>query len=357
MFKIEKRTSLSVMKKSLYTVIAIVCALIASGIMVALLGQDPFNVFIKLIEGSLGTEYRVIQTINKTIPLVILSLGISVAFRMKFWNIGAEGQFYMGGYGAAFIAFKYPNLPLPLLLILMALCAALFGALWAFIPALLKNRFGASESLTTLMMNYIAIQWITYLQTGPWRDPAGSGMPLIAHFSDNAALPTVFGIHIGWIIALVLVVIMYVLMNRSKLGYEISVLGESEMTARYAGMNIKRIMIYAVILSGGLCGLTGMIQASGIEHSISNQFSGGLGFTAIMTSWLAKLNPAATVLVSFLFAMLLQGGSYIQVALQVSSTVAAMIQGVVLFFILGSDFFMQYSVVLPRRAKQEVADS
>ncbi len=355
MFKIEKRTSLSPYRQTLYMFMAIVCALLASGVMVALLGQDPLNMFVKLIEGSLGSEYRIIQTINKTIPLIILSLGISVAFRMKFWNIGAEGQLIMGGFGAAFVAFKYPNLPLPMLLCLMALCAILFGAFWAFIPALLKSRFGASESLTTLMMNYIAIEWITYLQTGPWRDPAGTGMPRIAQFSDNAAMPKLFGVHVGWIIALVLVVVMYILMNRSKLGYEISVLGESEMTARYAGMNIKRIMIYTVLLSGGLCGLTGMIQASAIEHSISNQFSGGLGFTAIMTSWLAKLNPAATVFVSFLFAMLLQGGSYIQVALQVSSTVAAMIQGVVLFFILGSDFFMQYRIVLTKKT-QEVAN-
>ena len=356
MLKIEKRTSLPPLKKAFYTLIAILCAIVASGLMVALLGQDPFNMFAKLIEGSLGTEYRLIQTINKTIPLIILSLGISVAFKMKFWNIGAEGQFYMGGFGATLVAFKCPNLPLPALLPMMALCAMLCGAIWSFIPAMLKSRFGASESLTTLMMNYIAIEWITYLQTGPWRDPAGGGMPRIAQFQDNAVLPKVFGIHIGWIIALVLVGLMYLLMNRSKLGYEIAVLGESEMTARYAGMNIRRIMLYAVLLSGGLCGLTGMIQASAIEHSISNQFSGGLGFTAIMTSWLAKLNPAAIVFVSFLFAMLLQGGSYIQVALQVSSTVASMIQGVVLFFILGSDFFMQHSVVFNRKTR-EVANT
>ncbi len=352
MFKIEKRTSLSPWKKALYTFLAITCAILASGVMVAILGQNPLNMFVKLIEGSLGSQYRIIQTINKTIPLIILSLGISVAFKMKFWNIGAEGQLIMGGFGAAFVAFKFPNLPLPMLLVLMALCAILFGAGWAFIPALLKSRFGASESLVTLMMNYIAIEWITYLQMGPWRDPAGGGMPRIAQFPNNAVLPKVFGVHIGWIIALILVILLYILMNRSKLGYEIAVLGESEMTARYAGMNIKRIMIYAVLLSGGLCGLTGMIQASAIEHSISNQFSGGLGFTAIMTAWLAKLNPAAIVFVSFLFAMLLQGGSYIQVALQVSSTVASMIQGVVLFFLLGSDFFMQYSIVFTKKVRE-----
>ncbi len=351
MFKIVKRTSLSTRRKAAYTFVAIVSALIASGVMVAFLGQNPLTMFLKLIEGSVGNRYRLVQTINKTIPLIILSLAISIAFRMRFWNIGAEGQLCMGGFGAAFIALKHPDLPVVPMLLLMAVCGIACGAIWALIPAWIKSRFGASESLTTLMMNYIAIQWITYLQNGPWRDPAGSGMPRIALFPDNAVLPKLFGVHIGWVIALILVGIMYVVLNRSKLGYEVSVLGESEMTARYAGMNIKRIVLIAVLISGGLCGLTGMIQASAIEHSISDRFSGGLGFTAIMTAWLSKLSPIAIVFVSFLFAMLVQGGTYIQAALQVSSTVSSMIQGMVLFFILGSDFFMQYRIVYNKNTR------
>jgi simple sugar transport system permease protein len=355
MLRFVRRTSLSGGKKAANTLIAIACALVASGVMVALLGQNPFDVYAKLIEGSLGTNYRLVQTINKAIPLVILSLAVSVAFKMRFWNIGGEGQLYMGGFGAALVAFRYPTLSPPLLLLLMAVTGMLCGALWALIPALLKSRFGASESLTTLMMNYIAIQWVTYLQNGPWRDPAGTGMPRIAQFPENAILPEVFGVHIGWIIALALVGLMYVLLNRSKLGFEVSVLGESEMTARYAGMSVRRIMITAVLLSGGLCGLTGMIQASAIERSLSSGFSGGLGFTAIVTAWLGKLSPVAIVIVSFLFAMLLQGGNYIQAALQVSATVSSMIQGVVLFFILGSDFFMQYRVEFKGKGKEVAA--
>jgi simple sugar transport system permease protein len=327
-----------------------------SALAILLFGYNPIHIYREIIIGSLGSLYSFKETIQTMIPLLLMALGVTMCFRLQFINIGAEGQFYMGALAATYVGLRYASLPAAVLLPLMLIAAVIGGGLWCAIPALLKIRLGANETLVTLMMNYIAIQWITLLQTGPWRDPAGGGMPRIALFSDNAVLPNLFGIHIGWVIALFLVGLMYILLNRSKLGYEVSVLGESEMTARYAGMNIRRIMMYAVLISGGLCGLTGMIQASAVERSISNQFSGGLGFTAIMTAWLGKLNPIAIVFVSFLFAMLLQGGSFIQVAMQVSSTVSSMIQGVVLFFLLGSEFFMQYSIVSTKKT-QEAANS
>lgn len=210
---------------------------------------------------------------------------------------------------------------------------------------MLKSKFSTSETLVTLMLNYIAIKWITYLQYGPWKDPQAIGFPKIPKFPAAAVLPELFGVHIGWVFALVLTVLVWVLLSRSKLGYEIAVLGESETTARYAGMNVTRITIVAILLSGGLCGLAGMMQASAIEKSLSDQLSGGLGFTAVITTWLAKLSPPAIILVSFLFAMLLQGGVYLQSALQISSTVADILQGVILFFVLGSEFFLRYKIV------------
>ncbi|SMC55116.1 ABC transporter permease [Papillibacter cinnamivorans] len=349
MLKIVKRPEGSHRRETLMRVSAVFFALVASAVIMALLGYNPFLVYAKIVEGSLMSAYRFRETIHKTIPLVVLSLGIAVAFKMKFWNIGAEGQLYMGAFGAALVAYSLPTLPSPLLLAFMMLVGAVFGGLWALIPALLKLKFSTSETLVTLMLNYIAIKWVSYLQYGPWKDPNGIGFPKMAAFSSGAVLPKVFGIHIGWIIALVLVVVIHILLKKSKLGYEIAVLGESDTTARYAGMSVAKITVTAVLISGGLCGLAGMMQASGIERTLNDQLSGGLGFTAVITCWLARLSAPAVVLVSFLFSVLIQGGAYLQSSMKIPSAVAGVLQGIILFFVLGSEFFIQYSVVFQKK--------
>lgn len=345
MFKIVKKTELPPLYAALLRIGAAVCALIAASLIMLILGYNPVDVYLKIIEGSAGTAYRVTETINKTIPLAVMSLGIAVAFKMKFWNIGAEGQFYMGAFAAAYVAFALPGLPGYILLPLMMMASIVFGGLWALIAALLKSKFGTSETLVTLMLNYIAIKWITYLQYGPWRDPKASGFPRMSRFVDAAVLPELFGVHIGWIVTLILAVLIFVLMKNTKLGYEIAVIGESEATARYAGISVVKTVLISMLISGGLCGLAGMMQASAIEGSLSDQMSGGLGFTAIITTWLARLSPPMVLVVSFLFAMLLQGGAYIQSALQIPSAVVEILQGSILFFVLGSEFFIQYRVV------------
>ena len=345
MVRIVKKASVSKKKETRMRIAAVIFALIAAAIIMALLGYNPFDIYAKMIEGSLMSGYRLKETLNKAIPLAILSLGIAVAFQMKFWNIGAEGQFYMGAFGASVIAFSFPDLPMPILLILMGACSVLFGGLWAMIPAVLKTKFSTSETLVTLMLNYIATIWISYLQYGPWKDPEALGFPKIAPFSDNAVLPSLFGVHIGWIITLVLAVFVFFLIKKSKLGYEISVLGESEMTAKYAGMNVFKVVVIAIFISGGICGIAGMVQASAIEKSLSDQLSGGLGFTAVITTWLAKLSAPMILVVSFLFAMLLQGGAFLQSALKIPSSVGSVLQAVIIFFVLGSEFFLRYKIV------------
>ena len=242
MVKVIKKVEPSQKKETLMRIGAVLCALIFAALVMAALGYNPLQIYSKIIEGSLMSGYRLKETINKTIPLVVLSLGVAVAFKMKFWNIGAEGQLYMGAFGAAYLALNYSYLPPAVLLTLMLLTSVICGGLWALIPALLKAKFSTSETLVTLMLNYIAIKWISYLQYGPWKDPKSIGFPKIATFESSAVLPSVFGVHIGWIIALVLVAVIHIMLNYSKLGYEISVLGESETTARYAGMNVNKIM-------------------------------------------------------------------------------------------------------------------
>ncbi|GHV94691.1 ABC transporter permease [Spirochaetia bacterium] len=349
MLRIAARAEVSSLQENLLRVAAVCIALVASGLIMALIGYNPLEVFGKILAGSLGTAYRFRETVNKAIPLSVLSLGTAIAFRMKFWNIGQEGQFYLGAYGAAMIAFAFPNLPSPLLLPLMVLAGLVFGGLWALIPALLKIRFSTNETLVTLMLNYIAIKWISFLQYAMWKDPQALGFPKIAPFSPNAVLPSFLGIHIGWLITFVLTALLYLLLKRTKLGYEIDVIGESEATARYAGMSVFRITVTAIVLSGGLCGLAGMMQASAVERSLSDQLSGGLGFTSVIVAWLSRLEPSAILIVAFLFSLLIQGGNFLQSSLRIPASISQVLQGIIIFFVLGSEFFIRYRLVWGNR--------
>jgi len=331
---------------------AVLLSLVFAALVIFIFGYNPIKIYAKMIEGSFFTPFRIQETIHKAIPLIILSLGVSVAFRMKFWNIGAEGQFYMGAVAASWVALNFGDLPMLVLIPLMFIVAFITGGLWSLVPAFLKIKCGASETLVTLMMNYIAIKFVTYLQIGPWKDPNAGGFAKIAKFTSNAVIPKVGGVHLGWIIALALAALVYFLIKYTKLGYEISVLGENMDTARYAGMNVAKIIILAVLISGGICGIAGMIQASAVERSLSDQLSAGLGFTAVITAWLSQLSAPVIVIVSFLFSVMLQGGAYIQTALQVPAAVAEIIQGIILFFVLGSEFFMQYKIVVHKNDKE-----
>lgn len=356
MLKITKRAELPKRQESVIRAAAIVFSLVCAGLVIMILGFNPLVVFREIVMGAVGTELRIQQTIIKAVPLIITSLGILVAFKMKFWNIGGEGQIMMGAFGASLVALFGPAMPTPITLLAMAVSAVFFGGIWAFIPAYFKAKFGTNETIFTLMLNYIAIKWVTYLQYGPWKDPASQGFPKIANFEPQAQLPSLFGVHIGWIIALILVALVYFFINHTKKGFEITVVGESIETARYAGMNIKSIVITSMLISGGLCGLTGMIQASAIERTLTSALSGGYGFTAIITTWLGRLSAPYILAVCIAFAILLQGGAYLQIAMSVPSSVADMIQGIILFFVLGSEFFLQYKLSLNRKVKnKEVA--
>lgn len=356
LLKITKRGNLNRNQEMLIRLVAILLSIACSGLILMAFGLNPIRVFSSIIEGALGTELRIKQTIIKAIPLIITSLGILVAFKMKFWNIGGEGQIVMGAMAATYVALNFGDMPKPVMLLLMAIAAMISGGIWAFIPAIFKAKMGTNETIFTLMMNYIAIKFVTYLQYGPWMDPNANGFPRVAPFPDNAILPSILSVHAGWIIAILCTILIYVLMKYTKLGYEISVVGESYETARYAGMNINKIIIVAMMISGGLCGLVGMIQASAIEKTLVAGISGGYGFTAIITAWLARLNAVSTLFVCVVFAMLIQGGAYIQLAMNVPSAVASIVQGTILFFVLGSEFFLQYKVSFTSQiGKKEVA--
>lgn len=345
MIQIIKRPEPTKARSTLIRLGAVLGALLCASLLMALLGYDPIAMFSNIFIGSTGTAHRIRETINKAIPLATLSLGVAVAFKMKFWNIGAEGQFYIGAMFATWVAFTFKNLPMAIMLPAMFLAALIGGGLWALIPAFLKSKYKASEILVTLMLNYVAVKVITYMQYGPWKDPKAGGFAKMPKFVDAAILPKLFGVHIGWVITLVLAVFVHILLSRTKLGYQISVIGESETTARYAGIPVTAITVITVIIGGGLCGVAGFMQASAIERSLTDQLSGGLGFTSVITAWLAQLSAPAIVVVSLLFAALLQGSAYIQTAMQIPASVADVLQGIILFFVLGSEFFLNYKLV------------
>lgn len=342
--KLTKRDNVPKKQVALILTVSIVLALVFSGIVLLIFDLNPFTVFGTIVTGALGSPMRIEQTLIKAIPLTIASLGILVAFKMKFWNIGGEGQIMMGALCASYVALNYGDMPKPLLLLLMGIAAAVGGGVWALIPAFFKAKMGTNETIFTLMMNYIIINIVMYLQYGPWKDPESQGFPKIPAFSENAILPSVFGLHAGWIIMIVLVALIYFFMNYTKKGYEIAVVGESLETARYAGMNIPSIIMVAMFISGGLLGMVGFVQASAIEKTLTWGLSSNYGFTAIITTWLARLNAITTLFVCLAFAVLLQGASYIQLSMNVPSSVAVVVQGVILFFVLGSDFFLRYRV-------------
>lgn len=348
MFRMVKRTNMSKRKASMIRLSAVLLALLCSSLFILIMGHNPIKVYVSMLAGAFGSKHRLIETLKVAIPIIIASIGIMVAFKMKFWNIGGEGQILMGACAATFFALNYSHLPKPLLLFLMLLAGIIGGGLWAVIPGLLKIQYDTNETIITLMLNYIAIKWITYLQYGPWKDPDAHGFPKIANFEANAILPKVFGLHIGWVIALIIVVIIAVLMKHSKWGYNISVIGESLDTARYSGIKIKRTILTSVFVSGAICGIVGFIQASAVDQTLTAHLSAGYGFTAIITTWLSALAPMVIVPVSILFAALVKGGSFIQTAFQIPNSASAILQSMILFFVIGSEFFVKYALVFKK---------
>ncbi|SHE72537.1 ABC transporter permease [Alkalibacter saccharofermentans] len=348
--RIAKRSELNKNQIALVRLGAVFGALVFGGLFLVVLGENPLRIYVSMVQGGLGSFFRFRETVNIAIPLLITSLGVMIAFKMRFWNIGAEGQIFMGGFAAAYLALNFSHLPKPVLLTLMAGAAMAMGGVWLIVPAWFKAKFGTNETLFTLMLNYIALRWVTYLQYSLWKDPSAMGFPKIASFEQSALLPKIFDIHVGWIVALILIYLIHMYLNHTKTGYEIAVIGESEDTARYAGIDIKRVILKTMFLSGAVSGLVGMIQASGISGTLSVDLTGGVGFTAIITAWLSGLNPIMVGVVSFLFAMLRQGGSFIQTAYQIPASAAEILQALILFFVLASEFFLRYKVVWVKKA-------
>lgn len=351
LIRVVKKVEISIGRNIALSLLAVAAAIIAGGVFILVIGQNPIEIYGTIVKGAWRSELATKGTIKIAIPLLIASLGITPAFQMKFWNIGAEGQIIMGGIFATYFALYFDQLPHGLLMLLMFAAGVVGGGLWGVLPAYFKTKYGTNETLFTLMLNYIALYMIKYFVEGPWRDPASSGFPKIATFSTNARLDTILGVHGGWVIGLVLVAVLFVYLKFSKQGYEIKVVGESVNTARYAGMNVKKIVLRTMFISGGICGIAGMAQVSGAAYTLGEGVAGGVGFTAITVAWLSKLNPILILVVTVLFSTLEKGCSVMQSTYGLSSAVSGILQGIILFFILGFEFFTQYRFVIRKGGK------
>jgi ABC-type uncharacterized transport system permease subunit len=343
----------------LITVAAVAVALFIGGIILVIAGGDPFATYAHIARASFGSLGVLSDTLVKATPLVFIGLACSLAFRMRLWNIGAEGQFYLGAFGASAIVL-IPLLPEDapkwLWLLTMGVAGMVCGALWGAIPGLLKAQFKVNEVISTLMMNYIAIAFCNYFIFGMWSDggfqmspkfPKITWLPRLTDFAKQFPWMAGLTTHAGFIIAVLLSILVWFILYRSKWGYEIRLIGDNERAAEYAGIGIKKNVVFVMIVSGALAGLAGFSEVSGVVHRFQGAISPGYGFTGIIIAWLAKLNPFAVVPVSVLFGALILAGREIQPA-----GIPKMIQGIILVCLIASDFFLRYHI---RFTRKEVA--
>ena len=356
---IEKRLDVPFYLTVLMPLIAVLIAFGISGILIMITGADPVAAYKTMWSGAFGSTYAFSETVVASIPLVLAGLGVGIAAHAKLWNIGGEGQIMMGAFAASGLALFYPDLPRPVLLGGMMVLGFLAGGLWAVIAALSRIYLGINEIITTMMFNFIAGFWVSYIVQGPWRDPVLVAFPFTAQFAKAAWLPRFFDtrIHLGLFMALIAAVVLAILIYKSKWGYELRVIGGSLKAANYAGINVKKSLLLAMLLSGGMAGLAGMAEVSGILHRLQEGIAAGAGFSAFILVALAGGNPFGIIITGLLLGALLTGGTSAQ-TMGVPPQIADILQGLILFFALASSFFTRYRVWIDRsKDKSAIVDS
>ncbi len=337
---------------------AIILALIVCALVIVLLtGYNPLQVYEAMFEGTFGSSRKIWNTLQKLSMLLCVSLAVTPAFKMKFWNIGAEGQTLVGGLAAAACMIYMGDSLSPVIMfpIMIIACVAM-GMVWGLIPAYFKARFNTNETLFTLMMNYVAMQLVSFFIV-LWENPKDSNtVGVINRDTMGGWLPEIFGQKylLNIIIVALITIGMYIYLRYSKHGYEISVVGESENTARYIGINVKKVIMRTMAVSGALCGVAGLLLVSGTDHTINTATVGGMGFTAIMVSWLAKFNPILMTLTSFLIVFLERGAGEIATTFNLNESISDILTGIILFFIIGSEFFVQYKINIRGKNKEGI---
>lgn len=337
---------------------SILAAFIVGAAVIGLAGVDPLAAYRELFSDPFGSGFGLTETLVKATPLILTGLAVLVPARMRLWNIGAEGQFQLGAIGATAVALFTPlgRTPGAVPAILLAGMAA--GAAWCLIPGALRAWLQVNETITTLLLNYVALLFVDYLIYGPWKDPASRGFPLSATFPAAARLPTLIPgtrVHLGLLLAVAAAVAVAIVLSRTRWGFEIRVIGDNPVCARYAGIDLIRNTLLVMGLAGALAGLAGAGEASAIAGRLQRGLSPGYGYTGIIVAWLAQLNPIAAVLVAVLLGGLFLGGDALQISLGLPIAVVNMLQGLIFFFVLGGEIIVAYRVVIRRRAPAQVS--
>ena len=357
LFHIVKREALPWYRAWMIRGAAILLALIMCSIVTVMVtGLNPLSLYKTMFYGAFGTERKTWVLFQKLAILLGISLAVTPAFKMRFWNIGAEGQVMAGALACATVMITLGNTIKSnwLMLLIMLVVSVGAGALWGFLPAFFKAHWNTNETLFTLMMNYIAIQLAAYFII-IWEVPKGSGkIGMINQNTQIGWLPYIGGKQYAIVIILIAImtVLLHIYLKYSKQGYEIAVVGESERTARYAGIKVEWVIIRTMVLSGALCGFIGMLLTGGTDHTLSTDLVGGRGFTAVMVSWLAKFNPIVMILTSFLLVFMQLGAKEVATNFYLNESFSEILTGIILFFIIGCEFFITYKIQFAKSSKE-----
>ena len=356
LLRIAKRDGIARPKAWAIRIIAVLLSLVVSGIFIfAVTKLNPFQVYEGIFDCAFGTPRRSWVTVRDAMMLLCIGVGLAPAFKMRFWNIGAEGQTLIGCLATTTCMILLGGkVSTPVLILISLVAALLAGALWGFLPAFFKARWNTNETLFTLMMNYIAMQLASYFII-VWEVPKGAGKIGIINQSTRAGwLPEIGNAYLLPIIVVALMtVFMYVYLSYSKHGYEIAVVGESQRTASYAGIKVDRVIIRTMVLSGALCALMGFMMTAGIDHTLTTTIVDSRGFTAVMVSWMSKFNPFVMIAASLLLVTMDRGASEVASALSLNHSFADILTGIILFFIIATEFFITYKVTLRKSSKKE----
>ena len=355
--KVSDRVGITPLRTFTTNIFSLLAGLMAIGIIFLFCGVNPFFAIAKIFMGSFGSFYGFKETITKAIPLILVGCGLTLAFRAKFWNIGAEGQLLMGAVFSGWVALNLgPHLPSMVIIPLMFLAGFLGGGLWGVIPALLKIKFAINEVISTLMLNYICAEFLTMLIVGPWKGSARFGFPGTDDFPASAVLGVIPGSRIHYvtlILALIMALVLCLVVYKTRFGYEVRVIGENPDAGKYAGIDFFKTSLIIMAVSGGVAGLAGVGEVAGIHHYLTYpaSISSGYGFTAIIVAWLAKLNPIYAVVSGIFFAGILVGGDAIQISLGLPAATVQIVNGTLLGCLIMGDFFLKNRVSLDRGGK------
>ena len=345
MFSLERRVEQSKLWLALSPLLAIVLTILSGIIIFSVLDKDPWLSLYTFFIQPLTTGFGFTELIVKATPLILIGAGLSIGFKANVWNIGAEGQFTMGAIAGGGTALFLSNQESLLVLPAVIVMGIIGGAVWGMIPAFLKTKYNANEILTSLMLSYVALLMLSYLVHGPWRDPGGYNFPESEIFSDSAMLPVLLQgtrLNLGTIFALLSVLITYLLISRTVLGYQFKVVGLAPLAARYAGFNRSKLIWLSMIISGGLAGLAGIAEVSGTIGQLLPSVSPGYGFTAIIVAFLGRLNPIGVLFAGLILALTYIGGENAQIEIGLPAAVTGLFQGIILFYLLACDVLARY---------------